>query len=112
MKGKMTGRIGKPATPWRTSAALMLVFEIAARLGAQSTAGGNLDPARSPAGLPRLMHVPLAEQYIWTADDVAALRSDHATYSFREFDRKTEPHAFRGSFELRRMPLAATLSGI
>jgi len=82
---------------------------MAAQRGAQSDAGVGLDAARNAGKLHRLAHVPLAEQYIWTANDAAALRPDHAAYTFRERDRKTESHAFRGRFELKQLPAAATL---
>jgi hypothetical protein len=68
-----------------------------------------LDPARDAAKLHRPAHALLTEQFIWTANDAAALRPDHAKFSYRARERKTEPHAFRGEFELEHLPSAATL---
>jgi len=91
------------------SIALAAVLGPAATVSAQAISGASLDPARSAATLHRPMHAPLAEQYIWTVNDAAALRADHAKFSFRERERKTEPHLFRGSFTLSRLPSVATL---
>jgi alpha-L-rhamnosidase len=70
---------------------------------------GNLDPARDAGKLHRLAHQELKEQYIWTANDAAALRPDHAKFIYRDRDRKTEPHVFRGWFTVDRLPQFATL---
>ncbi len=69
----------------------------------------SLDPARDPARLHRQTHAVLPEQYIWTAHDAAALRPDHAKFTFRDRDRKTEPHAFRGWFTVSKIPATATI---
>ncbi|MFP5207939.1 MAG: alpha-L-rhamnosidase C-terminal domain-containing protein [Acidobacteriota bacterium] len=71
--------------------------------------GARLDPARDPAVLHRPMLKALPEQYIWTATDAAALRPDHARFSYRQRQRKVDPHVFRGAFQLKELPAAATL---
>ena len=109
MNSKTAGRSCKPGMATRTATVLVLALGLAAKLATQSIAGGSRDPARNAASLHRPAQAPLAEQYIWTANDAAALRPDHATFSYRERERKTEPHAFRGSFDLTRLPSAATL---
>ena len=70
---------------------------------------GELDPARDPGHLHRVNQTPLPEQYIWTAGDAAALRPDHAKFSYRQRERKIEPHFFRAQFDLEQLPPAATL---
>ncbi len=89
--------------------ALAVALGLAVSVSAQSIPAGNLDPARNAAALHRPIHASLAEQYVWTVNDAAALRADRAKFSFRERERKTEPHLFRGSFTLSRLPSAATL---
>jgi hypothetical protein len=79
--------------------ALSIVIPIAAQ---ESSSAAPLDPGGDPSRLVRPVHVLLAEQYIWTAGDAATLRPDHAKFIYRDRDRKTEPHAFRGWFTLRR----------
>lgn len=94
----------------KSIAMLLLSAGLASTLGAQANIfGGRLDPARDAAKLHRSDHAPLPEQFIWTVHDAAALRPDHAKFSYRARERKTEPHAFRGSFELNSLPAAATL---
>src|ERR1700728_898352 len=80
----------------------LLTLSFALSADAQSaTFGGPLDPAADPSRLVRPVHATLAEQYIWTAGDAAALRPDHAKFIYRDRDRKTELHAFRSAFTLR-----------
>ena len=72
-------------------------------------ADSNFDPAHDPGKLHRPVHIPLKEQYIWTANDAAALRPDHAQFTYRDRDRKIETHLFRASFDLSQVPSAASL---
>ncbi len=72
-------------------------------------AAGNFDPAGNPANLRRPIQTALPEQYIWTSGDAAALRPDHAKFNYRQRQRKTEPHAFRDTFQISRLPRTATL---
>jgi alpha-L-rhamnosidase len=113
MNSKTVTRSCKLKMTGRTAAVLTLALGLAGAVGAQSIAGGApdraLDPARNAATLHRPAHTALAEEYIWTANDAAALLPDHAKFSYHERERKTEPRAFRGSFELNRLPSAATL---
>ncbi|MDR3793463.1 MAG: alpha-L-rhamnosidase [Terracidiphilus sp.] len=69
----------------------------------------HIDPAWNPSTLVRPLHTPLAEQYIWTASDAAALRPDHAKFNYKTTGKKIEPHDFRASFTLSRVPSSATL---
>ena len=90
--------------------ALWLAAVSAVLVHAQSTiSAGKLDPARDPNRLHRVKQTPLPEQYIWTAGDAAALRPDHAKFSYRQRQRKIEPHFFRGTFDVTQIPAAATL---
>lgn len=69
----------------------------------------DLDPARDTSKLHRPVHTPLAEQYIWTVNDAAALRRDHAKFTYRDRDRKIETHVFRFSFNIDKVPRLASL---
>jgi alpha-L-rhamnosidase len=77
--------------------------------GQSAFSAGKLDPAHDPGNLHRATQAALPEQYIWTAGDAAALRPDHARFSYRQRQRKIEPHDFRVTFQLMQMPAAATL---
>lgn len=71
---------------------------------------GRLDPTRSlSSSAPIEVHSALAEEYIWTAGDAAALHADHHRYSFARSDVKVAPHFFRSVFQLDRVPSSATL---
>lgn len=69
----------------------------------------HLDPARNEAVLQQPNHSFLNEEYIWTANDAAALRPDHARFTYINRNLKTEPHFFRGRFLLDQIPPVATL---
>ena len=72
---------------------------------------GKLDPSRQITAVDAAssQHVPLPEQYIWTAGDAAALHADHNNYGFRNPDVKSAPHYFRYTFQLAQVPPTATL---
>jgi hypothetical protein len=94
----------------KTIAMVLLATVAKASAAAQTRwAPEPLDPARDPATLHYPIHALLAEQYIWTAGDAAALSPDHAKFTYRDHDRKIEPHVFRGWFNLGRIPAEATL---
>jgi hypothetical protein len=65
------------------------------------------DPAWNPATLVKPAHTPLTEEYIWTANDAAALRPDHAKFNYHTTEKKIEPHFFRAAFEVQQLPLQA-----
>ena len=72
---------------------------------------GQLDPTRAIAQ-PQLFssfHTPLPEQYIWTREDSMVGRSGVIDYTRPGPDEQTEPHFFRASFNLDRVPAQATL---
>jgi alpha-L-rhamnosidase len=69
---------------------------------------GNLDPARDPATLVDPHHQPLTEEYIWTADDVTALRADRNRFPFHDQSLRTAPHYFRAQVELKQVPTKST----
>jgi hypothetical protein len=69
----------------------------------------HLDPAWNPSALVKPAHTPLPEEYIWTANDAAALRTDHAKFNYRTLDKKIEPHYFRTTFELKQPQSNATV---
>ncbi len=91
-------------------AAWLLAVVAASALQAQGAAAAEeLDPAFAPGALQRAAEAALPEEYIWTAGDAAALRPDRAKFNDRERELKIEPHVFRGTFQLSRVPANATL---
>src|SRR5664279_2941583 len=68
-----------------------------------------LDPTKN-LGQPELessRHTPLAEEYIWTANDANA--NDKVLYTRPKADERIEPHFFRRSFTVAAVPREATL---
>lgn len=93
-----------------SAAKLTLALALTVVTGSHAeSASTRLDPAWNPAALQRPLHRPLAEEYIWTANDAAALRPDHARFVYRDRDQKTERHYFRAAFELKTLPSSASL---
>jgi hypothetical protein len=91
-------------------AVLLMPLALPALLTSQSSmAGKHLDPAYNPQLLHPNEHEPLPEEYIWTAGDAAALRPDHSRFTYRDQQRKIEPHAFRSRFDVQKLPTHATL---
>jgi hypothetical protein len=89
-------------------AALMLCTTARVSLAQDSFPDGKLDPTRHIAETATSPHVPLPEQYIWTAGDAAALHVDHNNYGFAKPDAKSAPHYFRYTFQVAAVPAAAT----
>lgn len=86
-----------------------LVFLSALSLSAQSAIpAGQLDPTRNLA-VEAQPHTPLLEEYIWTAGDVTTQRPDRSKFSWSRADLRAEPHYFRASFNLAKVPATATL---
>jgi alpha-L-rhamnosidase len=54
-------------------------------------------------------HAPLTTQYIWTADDAAAVTQPRDLNRIKQNDWKIEPHFFRRTFTLASIPAHATL---
>ena len=75
---------------------------------AQPVPGQSLDPTRDVA-LAANSHIPLPEQYVWTAGDVTAERPDAAEFPWSRADLRAAPHFFRARFTLQSLPDAATL---
>ena len=69
---------------------------------------GSVDPARSLPLAAEPQRALLPEQYIWTANDAAAV-ADGARYVQHNQTEKTAPHYFRSSFRLTAVPRRATL---
>ena len=67
-----------------------------------------VDPGRSLPLAPEPPRALLPEQYIWTANDAAAL-ADGIRYVHHDDAEKTAPHYFRASFQLASVPKQATL---
>ncbi len=63
----------------------------------------------SPSQTIGSFHAPLAEQYIWTADDAAVITHPQELSRLKRDDFKVEPHFFRTSFTLAQPPPKATL---
>jgi alpha-L-rhamnosidase len=68
-----------------------------------------LDPTRAIAHpvLESSIHTPLAEEYIWTANDANA--NDKVLYTRPKANEAIEPHYFRRTFNLDAVPRNATL---
>ncbi|MGA1983388.1 MAG: alpha-L-rhamnosidase C-terminal domain-containing protein [Acidobacteriaceae bacterium] len=68
-----------------------------------------LDPTRDIARpvLESSLHTPLAEEYIWTANDANA--NDKVLYTRPKADEAIEPHYFRRGFNVDTVPREATL---
>jgi hypothetical protein len=67
-----------------------------------------LDPTRDPSTLRPAPTTSLAEQFIWTADDAAALNPAYQA-TVRGQNDKTAPHTFRAHFEVKEVPPQATM---
>jgi alpha-L-rhamnosidase len=81
-----------------------------ASLFAQTSFPDNtLDPARNLVGASARAHAILPEEYVWTAGDVTAKRSDRAKSPWSLQLSRIEPHFFRTEFSLRSVPKVATL---
>jgi alpha-L-rhamnosidase len=70
---------------------------------------GRLDPTRNSTVASQPFHPRLPEQYIWTAGDITARRSDWSDYPWNRTDLRAEPHFFRAHFHVTAIPRAATL---
>lgn len=68
----------------------------------------KLDPGRELPNKAAASRFPLPEQFIWTRDDAAALTPDLQA-RVRGQNDKIAPHYFRRSFQVARVPVAATL---
>jgi hypothetical protein len=88
-----------------------LTFLLAATSLSAQTAfpDGRLDPTRNSITTPQAFHAPLPEQYIWTAGDITARRSDWTSFPWNRTDLRAEPHFFRAHFHVTAVPHAATL---
>ncbi len=87
--------------------ALLLVLPAAAQNPAQPT---PLDPTRTlPYPPPPEPHTPLPEHYLWTANDITALRPDRSKFPWNRPDLRATPHLFRAHFTLAQVPATATL---
>lgn len=70
-----------------------------------------LDPVRDATGatLEGKVHVPVPEQYIWTASEPSAGENNNIIYSFPAVTEQTEHHYFRVTFSVAKPPQEATL---
>lgn len=70
-----------------------------------------LDLARDSSGwqLEHDLHVPLTEEYIWTASEKAVSVGSAIIYTFPAVTEQTEKHYFRRTFEVSAVPKVATL---
>jgi alpha-L-rhamnosidase len=68
-----------------------------------------LDPTRNLTQpvLESSLHIPLPEEYIWTASDRPA--DDKLIYTFPKVTEQIEPHYFRERFQVTALPRQATL---
>ncbi len=91
-------------------AILLFLATVAASAQTVSAVPDPLDPTRSLAYPPPAEpHTVLPEQYVWTADDITALRQDHAKFPWNRPELRSAPHLFRSHFHLAAVPPHATL---
>jgi hypothetical protein len=69
----------------------------------------SLDPTRNLATPQPPPRTPLPEQYIWTANDVTARRTDRSKYPWNRPDLRIAPHFFRVHFNVKALPHRATI---
>ena len=87
-----------------------LVLLILAAYTASAQMPTPLDPTRNlPYPPPAEPHVQLPEQYVWTANDVTALRPDRSKFPWNRPDLRATPHFFRAHFTVSTVPPQATL---
>jgi hypothetical protein len=103
--------IGTARGPWqvRTSFRSALVACTVAITSLAGIHAQHPDPAWDPTTLVKPAHTPLAEEYVWTAQDAAVLRPDHAKFNYHTTEKKIEPHYFRAVFNVPKIPEDATL---
>ena len=89
----------------------VLVCSAFAQQGPSTIPSGQLDPTRA-IDHPQLFssfHTPLPEQYIWTRDDSLVGKPGALDATRPGIDEQIEPHFFRATFNLDRVPADATL---
>jgi len=77
--------------------------------GAAQSNAGLLDPSHGVTFGRQAAQATLKEEYIWTANDVTALRSDRNKFPWSSVERRTAPHYFRAHFSLASIPHHGTL---
>jgi alpha-L-rhamnosidase len=72
---------------------------------------GVLDPSKAVKSVRTVasFHQPLAEEYIWTANDAAVEIGEKQLSQLKRDDWKMEPHDFRREFSVETKPAKATL---
>lgn len=70
---------------------------------------GSLDPSRTVAMDRTHARPTLKEEYIWTAGDITATRRDRSKFPWSRTELRTDPHYFRASFTVPRVPPVAAL---
>ena len=101
-----------PVLKRRQSAAFLLLLVVSLGVGALAHAQAPplpLDPTRNLPPAPAPAHTTLPEEYIWTANDVTALRPDHGRFPWNRPDLRVDPHRFRVHFRVGALPRVATL---
>ena len=97
------------ANPWnRALAGTLFAAALLAATHAQAQLP-KLDSAANAAQLTEPAAHRLSEEFVWTANDAAALRTDHDKFTYRDKQKKIEPHYFRTTFEVKTVPQKATL---
>jgi len=94
--------------------ALISVLCVGSFAGAQDSsrtvlATGSLDPTRSIAPVSVASHIPIPEEYLWTAGDVTVKRPDRSKFSWSRTDLRIAPHFFRTRFDVKAVPHDGTL---
>jgi alpha-L-rhamnosidase len=92
------------------SLSILLLFALTASAQSLPSVPSPLDPTRNlPYPPPAEPHTALPEQYLWTANDITALRPDRGKFPWNRPDLRIAPHYFRAHFSVGRVPASATL---
>ncbi len=102
--------------PWVFETGILLVASCAALAqlnppAAPVSPGNQLDPSRSVQEPQTVgsFHIPLPEEYIWTAVDAAVATKQEPLSQLKRDDWKVQPHCFRRAFVIHTKPEKATI---
>jgi len=99
----------------RTAGFMAMVVVAGAGLGSAQVEtvrpGDVLDPSKAVKAVRSVasFHAPLAEEYVWTANDAVVEVGEKQLSQLKRDDWKVEPHEFRREFSLETKPAKATL---
>jgi hypothetical protein len=101
-------RVGKKFVDVFALFAVLVSVPAARPLQGQSVPN-PLDPGRTVTAAQTKPRPSLKEEYIWTAGDVTAKRSDRSKFPWNRTELRTNPHYFRAHFGVSQLPRVTTL---